>query len=104
MGTGWQSEMTEDEFQSAMQQLEFYPARVVKHDIEADNSVAFFCDFNHMRLTKQAMMRLNKLKRRWRIKRETPFFAYPRMLDVHWKDETKYDDEDSAADSDIDEP
>lgn len=105
--TGWQEDMTADEFLQVMNQLQFYPTKAVRHPIAADQSSSFFMRFEQMEGwsgAKRAMSRLRKLKWRWRIKRETPFFAYPRRVDIHRADESRYEDEDSAADSDIDEP
>lgn len=105
--TGWQEDMTEDEFMNVMTRLQFFPVRVVRHPISADQSCAFFMKFEQMEGwsgAKRAMARLRKLKWRWRISRETPFFAYPRRIDVHRASETKYEDEESGGDSDIDEP
>ena len=39
-----------------------------------------------------------------RASQQQPFFAYPRRIDVHRSEEDVYDDEDSADDSEIDEP
>ena len=50
------------------------------------------------------MKQLRRIRRRWRLKPETPFLAYPRRVDVHRTSEEAYDDEDLASDSDIDEP
>lgn len=102
--TGWQEDMQEEEFLALMNQMDFFPLQAVRHHIAADSSSAFFVQFEGMERTKRAMARLRKLKWRWRIKREVPFFAYPRRIDVHREHEDRYDDEDSAADSDIDEP
>jgi len=102
--TGWQEDMGTEEFMALMSQLKFYPLKAVRHHIAADNCSAFFMQFEGMERTKRAMSRLRRLKWRWRIKRETPFFAYPRRIDVHRECEDTYADEDSAADSDIEEP
>jgi len=103
--TGWQEDMQAEEFQNVMAQLKFFPLQVVKQTIEADRSAAFFMQFDDMSRTKRAMMRLRKLRWRWRVKKETPFFAYPRRVDVHRECEDGiYDDDASGGDSDIDEP
>lgn len=102
--TGWQEDMTEEEFQQLMDQMKFYPTRVARHRIAADNSCAFFMEFPNMRLVKKSMTKLRRLKRRWRINEAEPFFAYPRRVDIHRHGEDRYDDEDSAGDSEIDEP
>jgi len=104
--TGWQEDMTVDDFLAVMNQMKFRPLRAVKHPIQADQSSAFFVEFEGMQRTKKAMMRLRRLKWRWRMKKETPFFAYPRRIDVHraCEEPHDYEDEDLAADSDIDEP
>mmetsp|Transcript_72745 Transcript_72745/g.168601 ORF Transcript_72745/g.168601 Transcript_72745/m.168601 type:complete len:394 (+) Transcript_72745:62-1243(+) len=102
--TGWHEDMGEEEFLNLMTQLKFHPLRAVKHFVAADECSAFFMQFEGMERTKRAMGRLRKLKWRWRMKREVPFFAYPRRIDVHRADDETFADEDSAADSDIDEP
>jgi len=102
--TGWQEDMNVDEFSAVMTQMKFRPLRVVRHPIPSDQSSAFFVELEGMQRTKKAMVRLRRLKWRWRMKQETPFFAYPRRIDVHRACEEKFEDEDSAADSDIDEP
>eukprot|EP00933_Yihiella_yeosuensis_P013767 TRINITY_DN12605_c1_g1_i1.p1 TRINITY_DN12605_c1_g1~~TRINITY_DN12605_c1_g1_i1.p1 ORF type:complete len:403 (-),score=47.93 TRINITY_DN12605_c1_g1_i1:101-1309(-) len=105
--TGWQEDMTTEEFLAAMNQLQFYPVRAERYPISADNSTAFFMKFESMEGwsgAKRAMTRLRKLKWRWRIKQNVPFFAYPRRVDVHRACEERYEDELSDGDSDIDEP
>jgi len=102
--TGWQEDMGSEEFIALMNQLKFHPSRVVRHYVAADECSAFFMQFEGMERTKRAMGRLRKLKWRWRIKREVPFFAYPRRIDIHRECEETYDDEDSGEDSDIEEP
>lgn len=102
--TGWQEDMGTEEFMAVLSQLQFQPVRAVRHPIQADNSSAFFVEFEGMERTKRAMGRLRKLKWRWRMKREMPFFAYPRRIDVHRMGDERQEDEDSADDSDIDEP
>ncbi|CAE7732517.1 unnamed protein product [Symbiodinium sp. CCMP2592] len=105
--TGWQEDMTEEEFLQVMHQLRFYPVRAVRHPIVADNSSSFFVKFEQMEGfsgAKRAMMRLRRLKWRWRIKQAVPFFAYPRRIDVHRAGEFRHEDELSDGDSDIDEP
>ncbi|CAE7714338.1 unnamed protein product [Symbiodinium sp. CCMP2456] len=105
--TGWQEDMTEEEFLQVMHQLRFYPVRAVRHPVVADKSSAFFVKFEQMEGfsgAKRAMMRLRRLKWRWRIKQTVPFFAYPRRIDVHRAGEYRHEDELSDGDSDIDEP
>eukprot|EP00440_Ansanella_granifera_P020008 gb/GFBE01021740.1/.p1 GENE.gb/GFBE01021740.1/~~gb/GFBE01021740.1/.p1 ORF type:complete len:392 (+),score=55.05 gb/GFBE01021740.1/:1-1176(+) len=105
--TGWQEDMTVDEFLQVMNQLQFYPVTAVRHHISADGSSSFFMKFEQMEGwsgAKRAMTRLRKLKWRWRIKQSTPFFAYPRRIDVHRACEDRHEDELSDGDSDIDEP
>jgi len=102
--TGWQEDMTEEEFLAVMYQMKFTPSRAVRHRIPADSSSAFFMQFENMAMTKRAFTRLRRLKRRWRMKEASPFFAYPRRIDIHRHNEDQYDDEDSAADSELDEP
>jgi len=102
--TGWQEDMTVDDFMGVMHQMRFRPLRAVRHPVPSDQSSAFFVQFEGMQRTKKAMMRLRRLKWRWRMKKETPFFAYPRRVDVHRACEEQHEDEESAADSDIDEP
>jgi len=102
--TGWQEDMNEDEFLSVMHQMKFFPIRVVRYGVQADRSSAFFMVFDDMDMTKKAMGRLQRLKHRWRMKREMAFMAYPRRIDVHRANEETYEDEDSAGDSDLDEP
>ncbi|CAK0896673.1 unnamed protein product, partial [Prorocentrum cordatum] len=102
--TGWQEDMGTDEFMALMNQMQFCPVRAVRHPMEADRSNAFFMELDGMEMTKRAMIRLRRLKWRWRMKREVPFLAYPRRVDIHRLSEDQYEDEDSAADSDIDEP
>jgi hypothetical protein len=102
--SGWQEDMDAEEFQAVMAQMHIRPVWVHRFPIEADNSSSFFMRFNDMRFTKRTMKSLRRIRRRWRLKPEIPFFAYPRRIDVHRADEEVYEDEDSASDSDIDEP
>mmetsp|Transcript_59808 Transcript_59808/g.129566 ORF Transcript_59808/g.129566 Transcript_59808/m.129566 type:complete len:398 (-) Transcript_59808:71-1264(-) len=102
--TGWQEDMTVEEFLLLMNQMSFFPRKAVRHPIQADSSSAFFMQFDSMFWTKHAMRRLRRLKWRWRMRQSITFFAYPRRIDIHRAHEDRYDDEDSAADSDIDEP
>mmetsp|Transcript_167346 Transcript_167346/g.321448 ORF Transcript_167346/g.321448 Transcript_167346/m.321448 type:complete len:403 (-) Transcript_167346:37-1245(-) len=102
--TGWQEDMLEDEFLQVMYQMKFFPVRAIRYHILADRSSAFFIQFDKMDMTKRCMSRLRRLKHRWRMKRETPFFAYPRRVDVHRLNEDRYEDEDSGADSELEEP
>merc|ERR1712039_433168 len=94
--TGWQEDMTVDDFMAVMNQMRFRPLRAMRHPMPSDQSSAFFVQFEGMQRTKKAMMRLRRLKWRWRMKKETPFFAYPRRVDVHRACEDQHDDEDSA--------
>ncbi|CAJ1347269.1 unnamed protein product [Effrenium voratum] len=105
--TGWQEDMTLEEFLQVMNQLEFYPVKAHRHHIAADGSSAFFMKFDQMEGfvgAKRAMTRLRRLKWRWRIKQTVPFFAYARRVDVHRACEDRHEDELSEGDSDIDEP
>lgn len=102
--TGWQEDMSTEEFMAVMNQMQFRPVHAVRHHMTADSSSAFFVQFDNMVCTKKAMVRLRRLKWRWRMKGSIPFFAYPRRVDIHRLDEDVHEDEDSAADSDIDEP
>lgn len=105
--TGWQEDLTEDQFLLVMHQLRFHPVRVVRHPIAADGSSSFFLKFERMEGytgAKRAMSRLRRLKNRWQISSSMPFFAYPRRLDIHRASEDRYEDEDSADDGEIDEP
>jgi len=102
--TGWQEDMQEEEFTKLLEQMKFKTVRTVRHPIESDSSSAFFVQCDSMEKTKKAMMRLRRLKWRWRIKQETPFFAYPRRIDIHRADEDTFEDEASGDDSDLDEP
>jgi len=102
--TGWQNDLQEPEFLSLLARTRIIPNRAVKFSKPEQNTAMFFMRFDNMKRTKQAMVRLRKLKWRWRIKRETPFFAYPRRVDIHQEGEDCYEDEDSASDSEIDEP
>lgn len=102
--TGWQEDMDAEEFKAIMEQMKFYPVRNKKHHMEADQSSGFFMYFDSMRWTKKVMVRLQRLKRRWQMKQQTPFFAYPRRVDVYREGEDKYEDADSDTDSEIDEP
>jgi len=102
--TGWQEDMELEEFLAVMNQMKFFPGKAEKHHIEADNSSAFFMYFNNMTTTKATMSKMKKLKRRWRMKVQMPLFAYPRRVDVHRQHEDRYEDADSADDSEVDEP
>lgn len=105
--TGWQEDMTVEEFLQVMNQLDFYPGRAHRHHITADGSSSFFMKFEHMdgaTGAKRAMRRLKRLKWRWRIKQTIPFFAYARRIDIHRACEDRHEDELSDGDSDIDEP
>lgn len=105
--TGWQEDMTEEEFLQVMNQLDFYPVKAHRHHTTADGSSSFFMKFEQMDGAigaKRAMKRLKRLKWRWRIKQTVPFFAYARRIDVHRACEDRHEDELSDADSDIDEP
>lgn len=102
--TGWQEDLQEDDLLAVLQQMRFLPIRAVRYPNAADQSASFFLEFDNMDRTKQAMIRLRRLQRRWQIKPETPFVAYPRRLDIHREHEEMYEDDDSAGDSDLEEP
>lgn len=102
--TGWQEDMSVDDFLGVIQRMDFRPVRAVRHHIPSDNSSAFFVELENLQRAKRVMVKLRRLKQRWRIKQEMPFFAYPRRIDVHRADEERHEDEDSAEDSDIEEP
>jgi len=102
--TGWQEDMNTEEFMAVMNQMQFRPLRAVRQPMSADQSSAFFVEFEGMERTKKAMVRFRRLKWRWRMKGRMPFFAYPRRIDIHRACEDVHEDEDSAADSDLDEP
>lgn len=102
--TGWQEDMGTDEFAALVGQMQLRPVRVEKIHVEADSSSGFFVLFSDTDRAKRAIVKLRRLQHRWRIKRETPFVAYPRRVDIHREDEARYEDEDSAEDSDLEEP
>merc|ERR1712007_37185 len=102
--TGWQEDLEVDQLQAIMSQMKVTPKEVVRHPVVADNSSSFFMLFDNMKMTKDSIKRLRRIRWRWRMKPETPFFAYPRRVDVHRDWEETYEDEDSAGDSEIDEP
>lgn len=105
--TGWQEDMTVDEFMQVMYELQFYPVRAEKFPVPTDGTCAFFVKFEQMEGwsgAKRAMTKLRKLKWRWRIKQSIPFFAYPRRIDVHRASDMRYEDELSDGESDIEEP
>jgi len=101
---GWNGAMTEPEFESLLSSFKMYPKTIKRIEIPSDGTCGFFMRFEDMVTTKRVFSRLNRLRRRWRLKPNTPFFAYPALCDVHWSHEDKYADEDSASDNELDEP
>ncbi|CEL98554.1 unnamed protein product [Vitrella brassicaformis CCMP3155] len=102
--TGWHHDMSEEDFTAMMNEISFYPQRVTGHSIGEHRIGMFFMEFPRMHEVKKAFGRLRHIKKRWGITESEVFFAYPKTADVHWADEEKYADEDSACDTDIDEP
>merc|ERR1712039_578758 len=81
--TGWQEDLDAEEFSAIMAQMNIFALQVVRYPIVADTSSAFFMRFQDVNKVKNVFGRLRRLRWRWRIKQETPFFAYPRRIDVH---------------------
>ncbi|PFH33107.1 hypothetical protein BESB_083060 [Besnoitia besnoiti] len=103
--TGWEGDVSEEEFANLAYQLRLFPKAVRKFAHPGGEDVSsFFLEFHRMRDAKLTMSRLQLLRRRWRIGANTPFFGFVRMADLRFEDDTKFADEDSAADSDLDEP
>ncbi|KAF8819760.1 hypothetical protein IE077_000654 [Cardiosporidium cionae] len=102
--TGWQKDVTESEFLLLLGELKFWPSRVSRVFSPIDATASFFMVFDRMKDTKKFMQRLQVLKKRWNIAQEDIFYAYPRQADVYWMHEETYADNDSAADSDLEEP
>lgn len=97
--------MSEEEFANLAYQLRLFPKAVRKFAHPGGEDVSsFFLEFHRMRDAKLTMSRLQLLRRRWRIGANTPFFGFLRMADLRFEDDAKFADEDSAADSDLDEP
>lgn len=105
--TGWQEDMTVEEFLQVINRLDFFPVKVHRHHCTADKSSTFFMQFSQMQGgvgVKWALKRFRRLKWRWRIKQTVPFYGYARRVDLHRASEDRYEDEMSESDSDIDEP
>ncbi|EPT29071.1 hypothetical protein TGME49_229740 [Toxoplasma gondii ME49] len=103
--TGWEGDVSEEEFKNLAYQLRLFPKAVRKFSHPGGEDVSsFFLEFHRMRDAKLTMSRLQLLRRRWRIGANTPFFGFLRMADLRFEDDVKFADEDSAADSDLDEP
>lgn len=106
---GWQPDVDEEELTHLTNTLKFYPksVKVIKLP-SVDGSkheVGAFFECDRMRNTKKLMVRLNMLKRRWKIPEHSIFYAYPKTADVRWmSDNGVYEEDDPANDSDIDEP
>lgn len=103
--TGWGS-LEKDEFDSFLHELGFFPKKTVGPVTQHD-ATGFFLEFHDMMQTKNALMRLRKLKRRWRMRTHQTLFAHARRVDVHWDFQDAlglgYDDE-KDDDADLDEP
>lgn len=103
MTLGWNSELDESQMAQVLHKMAIYPNKVVK---VASGGVGgeFLLRFDRMKNTKLVFTRLNRLKRRWRIPSNTPFFAYPVRADIHYSGDTVHEDQRDDCDSDLDEP
>ena len=102
MTLGWNSELDESQMATVLNKMAIYPNKIVK--VPGGSGGEFFLRFDRMKNTKLVFSRLNRLKRRWRIGSNIPFFAYPVRADIHFEGDAKHADEASDCDSDLDEP
>lgn len=102
MTLGWNNDLEADQMEQVLHRMAIYPNKIIKLGIK--NSGGFLLRFDRMKNTKLVFTRLNRLKQRWRIPANIPFFAYPVNADVHYKGDSVHADEASDCDSDLDEP
>ena len=102
MTLGWNAELDESQMATVLHKMAIYPNKIVK--VPGGSGGEFFLRFDRMKNTKLVFSRLNRLKRRWRIGSNIPFFAYPVRADIHFEGDIKHADEASDCDSDLDEP
>lgn len=102
MTLGWNAELDEIQMRSVLNKLAVFPNKIVK--VKGGNGGEFLLRFDRMKNAKLVFTRLNRLKRRWRIPSQIPFFAYPVKADVHFQGDSVHADEASDSDSDLDEP
>jgi hypothetical protein len=97
---GWNEELDEVQMKSVLEKLKIFPNKIVK----VTGTGGFLLRFDRMKETKLVFSRLHKLKRRWRIPKYSPFYAYPVRADIHYKGDEIHDDQREDCDSDLDEP
>ena len=102
MTLGWNNELDESQMATVLNKMSIFPNKIVK--VPGGSGGEFFLRFDRMKNTKLVFSRLNRLKRRWRIGSNIPFFAYPVRADIHFEGDAKHADEASDCDSDLDEP
>ena len=102
MTIGWNNDLEADQMEQVLNRMAIYPNKIIKLGIK--DTGGFLLRFDRMKNTKLVFTRLNRLKRRWRIPANIPFFAYPVNADIHYKGDAVHADEASDCDSDLDEP
>ena len=102
MSLGWNPELDETQMRGVLDKLAIYPNKIVK--VNGGVGGEFLLRFDRMKNTKLVFSRLQRLKRRWRIGSNVPFFAYPVRADLHFEHDTVHADEESDCDDDLDEP
>lgn len=101
--TGWDIDVTVEDFKSLLWELKIYPKTITRFETFTGQN-SFFLEFDRMKDAKLVMSRLQRIKKIWKLPQADAFFAFPRTADVIWACEHITDAEDSAADTDLDEP
>ena len=102
MTLGWDSGLDETQMAAVLNKMAIYPNKILK--VTGGSGGEFLLRFDRMKNTKLVFTRLNRLKRRWRIASNIPFFAYPVKADIHFEGDVQHADEAEDCDSDLDEP
>ena len=100
MTLGWDEDLDADQLAAVLTSMAIYPNKIVK----VKDGGRFLLRFDRTKNAKLVFTRLNRLKHRWRIPANVPFFAYPVRADLHFEGDAKHADEASDCDSDLDEP
>lgn len=102
MTLGWDAQLDEVQMATVLNKMAIFPNKIVK--VQGGSGGEFLLRFDRMKNTKLVFTRLNRLKKRWRIASNIPFFAYPIRADIHFEGDVKHADEADDCDSDLDEP
>ncbi|KAF4654800.1 hypothetical protein FOL47_009775, partial [Perkinsus chesapeaki] len=89
---GWHEDVDSEQLEGLLHSLRFYPIDI--HRVpQSDGTCGFVLKFPSIKLAKCCINRLHRLKKRWRVSKNSSFYAHAQMIDIHWQDEDVYDDE-----------